>query len=141
MYLGYRNAAIHEVIRKNLDKSPLYSGIITGIGPRYCPSIEDKVVKFPDHHRHQFFLEPEGLETSEIYVNGMSSSLPYEVQVEILKTIPGPDQAKILRPAYGIEYDAVSPKELKPSLEARRVEKLFFAGHVNGTPRGEEAAA
>jgi tRNA uridine 5-carboxymethylaminomethyl modification enzyme len=140
-YLGHTNARTHRVIRRNLDKSPLYSGKITGIGPRYCPSIEDKVVKFPDHERHQFFLEPEGLETSEIYVNGMSSSLPYEVQREILRTIPGLDQAKILRPAYGIEYDAVSPTELKSSLETRRIENLFLAGQINGTSGYEEAAA
>ena len=140
-YLGHTNARTHRVIRRNLDKSPLYSGKITGIGPRYCPSIEDKVVKFPDHERHQFFLEPEGLETSEIYVNGMSSSLPYEVQREILRTIPGLDQAKILRPAYGIEYDAVFPTELKSSLETRRIENLFLAGQINGTSGYEEAAA
>jgi tRNA uridine 5-carboxymethylaminomethyl modification enzyme len=140
-YLGYTNSATHEVIRRNLDKSPLYSGLITGIGPRYCPSIEDKVVKFPHHPRHQFFLEPEGVETSEIYVNGMSSSLPYEVQTEILKSIPGLDHATILRPAYGIEYDAVSPTELMPTLEVRKFRNLFLAGQINGTSGYEEAAA
>jgi tRNA uridine 5-carboxymethylaminomethyl modification enzyme len=140
-YLGYTSAKTHEIIRKNLDKSPLYSGIITGIGPRYCPSIEDKVVKFPHHRRHQFFLEPEGLDTSEIYVNGLSSSLPYEVQAEILNSIPGLDRAKILRPAYGIEYDAVSPVELRPTLELKKVANLFLAGQINGTSGYEEAAA
>ncbi|RFT16808.1 MAG: tRNA uridine 5-carboxymethylaminomethyl modification enzyme GidA [Candidatus Saccharicenans subterraneus] len=140
-YVGYTNEKTHQVIRKNLDKSPLYSGKIKGIGPRYCPSIEDKVVKFPHHPRHQFFLEPEGLNTSEIYVNGLSSSLPYEVQKEILQSIPGLDEARILRPAYGIEYDAVSPAELKPTLETRRFKNLFLAGQINGTSGYEEAAA
>jgi tRNA uridine 5-carboxymethylaminomethyl modification enzyme len=140
-YLGYTSAKTHEIIRKNLDKSPLYSGIITGIGPRYCPSIEDKVVKFPHHLRHQFFLEPEGLDTSEIYVNGLSSSLPYEVQAEILSSIPGLDRAKILRPAYGIEYDAVSPTELRHTLELKKIDNLFLAGQINGTSGYEEAAA
>ncbi|MBE3111064.1 MAG: tRNA uridine-5-carboxymethylaminomethyl(34) synthesis enzyme MnmG [Acidobacteria bacterium] len=140
-YLGYTNAATHAVVRRNLDKSPLYGGKIKGIGPRYCPSIEDKVVKFPQRTRHQFFLEPEGLETTEIYINGMSSSLPYDVQREILGTIPGLDKAKIMRPAYGIEYDAVSPTELLATLETKKIRRLYLAGQINGTSGYEEAAA
>ena len=140
-WIGYTNELTHEVIRKNLDKSPLYSGKIVGVGPRYCPSIEDKVVKFSHHNRHQFFLEPEGLETSEVYVNGLSSSLPVEVQKEILQTIPGLDQARILRPAYGIEYDAVLPVQLRPTLETLTIQNLYLSGQINGTSGYEEAAA
>lgn len=140
-FIGYTNARTHAVIMASLDKSPLFSGIITGIGPRYCPSIEDKVVKFPHHSRHQFFLEPEGLETDEIYVNGLSSSLPLETQKAILDSIPGLDRAEILRPAYGIEYDAVLPTQLRPTLESRPLKNLYLAGQINGTSGYEEAAA
>jgi tRNA uridine 5-carboxymethylaminomethyl modification enzyme len=140
-HYGYTNPETHEIIRQNLDQSPLYGGKITGIGPRYCPSIEDKVVKFPKRMRHQFFLEPEGLDTAEIYVNGISSSLPLDVQEKILASIPGLDRAKILRPAYGIEYDAVSPTQLLPTLETRTTTSLYLAGQINGTSGYEEAAA
>ena len=140
-YIGYTNAKTHEVIHKSLDKSPLFSGIITGIGPRYCPSIEDKVVKFPHHSRHQFFLEPEGLDTPEVYVNGLSSSLPLDTQHSILKTIPGLDLSTILRPAYGIEYDAVTSIQLSATLETYTVKNLYLAGQINGTSGYEEAAA
>jgi tRNA uridine 5-carboxymethylaminomethyl modification enzyme len=139
--IGYTNGRTHEIIRGSLDRSPLYSGKIKGLGPRYCPSIEDKVVKFPHHSRHQFFLEPEGLSTSEVYVNGLSTSLPYDAQVAILGSIPGLDKAKILRPAYGIEYDAVGPTQLFPTLETRAVKGLYLAGQINGTSGYEEAAA
>ncbi|MBN1273752.1 MAG: tRNA uridine-5-carboxymethylaminomethyl(34) synthesis enzyme MnmG [Candidatus Aminicenantes bacterium] len=140
-YIGYTNAQTHKVISENLDSSPLYSGYITGIGPRYCPSIEDKVVKFPHHKRHQFFLEPEGLDTAEIYVNGISSSLSFDTQMKILRSITGLDEAKVLRPAYGIEYDSVSPTQLYPTLETRSISGLYLAGQINGTSGYEEAAA
>lgn len=140
-YIGYTNAKTHDVIHKSLDQSPLYSGKITGIGPRYCPSIEDKVVKFPHHARHQFFLELEGLDTVEVYVNGISSSLPLDVQRDILNTIPGLSEAEILRPAYGIEYDAFLPTQLHPTLETRSIPNLYLAGQINGTSGYEEAAA
>jgi tRNA uridine 5-carboxymethylaminomethyl modification enzyme len=137
---GYTNAATHRVIKRNLDKSPLFSGKIKGTGTRYCPSIEDKVVKFPHHARHQFFLEPEGLDTVETYVNGLSTSLPFAVQKRILKTIAGLDSARILRPAYGIEYDAVAPTQLYPTLETHAINGLYLAGQINGTSGYEEAA-
>ncbi|MGQ9619237.1 MAG: tRNA uridine-5-carboxymethylaminomethyl(34) synthesis enzyme MnmG [Candidatus Aminicenantia bacterium] len=140
-YIGYTNERVHEIIRKNLHRSPLYTGKITGIGVRYCPSIEDKVVKFPERNRHQFFLEPEGLKTKEIYVNGVSSSLPIDVQQEILKNIKGLENAKMLRPAYGIEYDFVYPQQITHTLECREIENLFLAGQINGTTGYEEAGA
>jgi tRNA uridine 5-carboxymethylaminomethyl modification enzyme len=140
-HLGYTTPAVGTIVRDHLHLSPLYSGKIQGIGPRYCPSIEDKIVKFADKERHHFYLEPEGLRNKEIYVNGMSSSLPVEVQKKILQAIPGLDKALMMRPAYAIEYDAIQPTQLRANLEAQQVENLFFAGQVNGTSGYEEAAA
>ncbi len=140
-YITYTNEKTHEIIRSNLNRSPLFAGKIRGIGPRYCPSIEDKVVRFPDRSRHQLFLEPEGLESEETYVNGLSTSLPRDVQEAMLKTIPGLEDAEIVRYGYAIEYDFYPPYQIYPSLESRRIEGLYFAGQVNGTSGYEEAAA
>lgn len=140
-WLTYTNEHTHEIIRENLDRSPLFSGMIEGTGPRYCPSIEDKVVKFPDKNRHQVFIEPEGLHTNEMYIGGMSSSLPEDVQYQMYRSVPGLENARIVRNAYAIEYDCINPRQLKASLEFKAIRGLFSGGQFNGSSGYEEAAA
>ncbi|QLS67618.1 tRNA uridine-5-carboxymethylaminomethyl(34) synthesis enzyme MnmG [Citrobacter sp. RHBSTW-00881] len=140
-YITHTNERTHDVIRNNLDRSPMYAGVIEGIGPRYCPSIEDKVMRFADRNQHQIFLEPEGLTSNEIYPNGISTSLPFDVQMQIVRSMQGMENARIVRPGYAIEYDFFDPRDLKPTLESKFIQGLFFAGQINGTTGYEEAAA
>ncbi|MEB0939759.1 tRNA uridine-5-carboxymethylaminomethyl(34) synthesis enzyme MnmG [Citrobacter braakii] len=140
-YITHTNERTHDVIRSNLDRSPMYAGVIEGIGPRYCPSIEDKVMRFADRNQHQIFLEPEGLTSNEIYPNGISTSLPFDVQMQIVRSMQGMENARIVRPGYAIEYDFFDPRDLKPTLESKFIQGLFFAGQINGTTGYEEAAA
>jgi tRNA uridine 5-carboxymethylaminomethyl modification enzyme len=140
-YITSTNAACHEIIRSGLDRSPMYTGVIEGTGPRYCPSIEDKVIRFSDKDSHQIFVEPEGLKTNELYPNGISTSLPFDVQIEMVRQIRGFEKAHITRPGYAIEYDFFDPRDLNYSLETRFVKGLYFAGQINGTTGYEEAAA
>ncbi|MBJ9341293.1 tRNA uridine-5-carboxymethylaminomethyl(34) synthesis enzyme MnmG [Citrobacter freundii] len=140
-YITHTNEKTHDVIRYNLDRSPMYAGVIEGIGPRYCPSIEDKVMRFADRNQHQIFLEPEGLTSNEIYPNGISTSLPFDVQMQIVRSMQGMENARIVRPGYAIEYDFFDPRDLKPTLESKFIQGLFFAGQINGTTGYEEAAA
>lgn len=140
-FITHTNEQTHEVIRNNLDRSPMYAGIIEGIGPRYCPSIEDKVMRFSERNSHQIYLEPEGLTSNEIYPNGISTSLPFDVQMQIVNSMKGMEKARIIKPGYAIEYDYFDPRDLKPTLETRSIKGLFFAGQINGTTGYEEAAA
>ncbi|WP_337238467.1 tRNA uridine-5-carboxymethylaminomethyl(34) synthesis enzyme MnmG [Citrobacter portucalensis] len=140
-YITHTNEKTHDVIRNNLDRSPMYAGVIEGIGPRYCPSIEDKVMRFADRNQHQIFLEPEGLTSNEIYPNGISTSLPFDVQMQIVRSMQGMENARIVRPGYAIEYDFFDPRDLKSTLESKFIQGLFFAGQINGTTGYEEAAA
>lgn len=140
-WLTYTNEQTHKIIRDNIERAPMANGIITGVGPRYCPSIETKIVRFPDKERHQLFIEPEGLDTEEMYVQGMSTSMPIDVQMEFLRTIPGLENVRIMRPGYAIEYDCINPLQLKPSLEFKKISGFFSAGQTNGTSGYEEAAS
>lgn len=140
-WLTYTNGQTHKIIRDNIERAPMANGIITGVGPRYCPSIETKIVRFPDKERHQLFIEPEGLDTEEMYVQGMSTSMPIDVQMEFLRTIPGLENVRIMRPGYAIEYDCINPLQLKPSLEFKKISGFFSAGQTNGTSGYEEAAS
>ncbi len=139
-FVGYTNERVHDIIRNSIQHSPLYSGQIKGVGPRYCPSIEDKVVKFPDKNRHQIYLEPEGHNTSEVYLNGLSTSMPFEIQQNLVRNITGLEESDIIRPGYAIEYDFIDPRELTPFMQSTRLKSLFLAGQINGTTGYEEAA-